>query len=149
MTMKKYYLLHAGKAFEVCVRKVRLDGRMAGFIKKFFPEADVKPGEGRTVLAAEKEGVLAGFADFVISGKTAWIHGIAVEKEFEGMGLGGALLESAVEEAFRSGCTKIRLKVSAGNARAISFYEKHGFSRGTEKRGGGEVILELERGFET
>lgn len=146
--MKKYYLLRAGKAFEVCIRKARLDGRMLDFIKKFFPEADVKPAEERIVLAAEAGGVLAGFVDFRISGKTAWIRGIAVDKEFEGMGLGGALLESAAEKAFRSGCAKIKLKVSAGNARAISFYEKHGFSRGTEKSGFGKAVLELERGFE-
>jgi ribosomal protein S18 acetylase RimI-like enzyme len=47
---------------------------------------------------------------------------------FHGSGVGSALMGLAVEHATECGATRLLLGVYAGNARAIGFYRKKGFS---------------------
>ena len=63
------------------------------------------------------------------------VVGMSVARDCRGMGIGGAMLERALEWAGELGALKVELSVFAHNAPAISFYERHGFAReGLRKR---------------
>ena len=62
------------------------------------------------------------------SAHVAWI-GMSVAAGFRGAGVGGALLESAVAWAAGADFRKVELGVFPENARAMAFYERHGFVR--------------------
>nr|WP_245942353.1 GNAT family N-acetyltransferase [Sphingomonas gilva] len=47
---------------------------------------------------------------------------------FHGTGLGGALMELALDDARRAGKSRVLLGVYGENARARAFYERHGFT---------------------
>jgi putative acetyltransferase len=53
--------------------------------------------------------------------------GMSVRADARGQGVGGALLEAALEWAADHGFTRVELYVYARNAPAIALYEKHGF----------------------
>ena len=54
--------------------------------------------------------------------------GISVAKEFWGLGIGRALMDACMECARQAGYAQLELSVVAENARAISMYEKAGFT---------------------
>lgn len=53
--------------------------------------------------------------------------GIAIDKEFWGLGIGNALIEACIECAKEAGYVQMELSVVADNKNAISMYEKVGF----------------------
>jgi len=53
--------------------------------------------------------------------------GMSVLKDFWGLGIGSALLQSLIEWTKGSGIRKIQLEVMADNERAINLYKKFGF----------------------
>ncbi len=53
--------------------------------------------------------------------------GISVLKDYWGLGIGRALMESCIECAKKAGYTQLELSVVADNERAISLYKKTGF----------------------
>ena len=61
------------------------------------------------------------------SGHVLWV-GMSVAAASRGLGLGGALLETAAEWARAHGVVKLALGVFPENERAITFYERHGFT---------------------
>lgn len=126
--------------------------KLAYLINSIFPRANVsesvlleKLERGTVFFVAATKGELLGFVELVLRKKTAFIQGIGLKKEFEGKGIGGALLEKAVEKSLRKGKAPIRLITKSGNARAIGFYKAHGFELVKEKRGRGGMILVLEK----
>jgi ribosomal protein S18 acetylase RimI-like enzyme len=52
---------------------------------------------------------------------------LAVDNEFKGMGLGGALLADALTRSMRSGIAAYALLVDAKDESAAAFYQHHGF----------------------
>jgi ribosomal protein S18 acetylase RimI-like enzyme len=52
---------------------------------------------------------------------------LAVDQEFEGQGLGGALLADALDRAARSEIAAFALMVDAKDDAAAAFYRHHGF----------------------
>ncbi|MGI9405683.1 MAG: GNAT family N-acetyltransferase [Hyphomicrobiaceae bacterium] len=58
------------------------------------------------------------------------MDGIAVMPEARGQGIGSALLEAIVLEAYRRGKGHVRLDVIDSNPRARALYERHGFVAG-------------------
>ena len=52
---------------------------------------------------------------------------LAVDKEFKGLGLGGALLADALDRAARSEIAAYALMVDAKDEAAVAFYQHHGF----------------------
>lgn len=52
---------------------------------------------------------------------------LAVNQDFKGQGLGGALLADALERAIRSEIAAFALMVDAKDSRAVDFYQHHGF----------------------
>jgi len=74
------------------------------------------------IVLAEADGALAGFV--TVDPKTMYLDQIVVAPEQWGSGVALALLN----EAKRISPTGLDLLVNKDNARAIRFYEKHGFS---------------------
>jgi putative acetyltransferase len=110
----------------------------------------MRPGEisarewrRRIAAAAEREtslflcawlgGRLVGNLGLVADAHPASAHvrvlGMSVARDCRSLGLGGALLETAVEWAVAHGAGKVALSVFAHNAPALAFYEHHGFVR--------------------
>ena len=82
-------------------------------------------------LAAEFDGHIIGFAGAYASERKRYAHhaefGLAVRKEFWGLGLGRRLTEYAINWARDAGLRKLYLKVFETNTRAIRLYESLGF----------------------
>ena len=83
-------------------------------------------------VAAFEDGVICGSCDIRINGRERLRHraelGIAVRMEWWGRGIAQHLIETALSEAFARGVRKVMLTVRADNSRAISLYERNGFS---------------------
>jgi GNAT superfamily N-acetyltransferase len=60
-------------------------------------------------------------------GKVALLEDMIVHPARRGDGLGGKLLEAAIELARREGCLRITLLTDRANDAAIGFYQRHGF----------------------
>jgi ribosomal-protein-alanine N-acetyltransferase len=79
-----------------------------------------------TITVVEHHGYLAGWAarehlDELIS--DFWI-----DPQYQGQGLGKALLEEIEAEVVRQGFEKTRIETHAQNNEAIGFFEKHGYA---------------------
>jgi putative acetyltransferase len=74
-----------------------------------------------TIMLAERDGALVGFV--TVDPRTRYLDQIVVAPEAWGSEVAAAL----VAEARRISPDGLDLKVNADNARAIRFYEKHGF----------------------
>lgn len=87
-----------------------------------------------TVLVADRDGALVGFATVVLDlrsvrfGQRAWVEDLAVDPEWRSVGVGKALLDAAKGWARERGAT--HLELDSGNARsdAHRFYEREQLS---------------------
>lgn len=85
---------------------------------------------GDRVLLADTEGeTLRGYADVAIGADESEILNIAVAREEQGHGIGGALLRSMLGIAASAGGHRVLLEVRPDNAPAIALYEHTGFRR--------------------
>lgn len=64
----------------------------------------------------------------VFSAGTAGLYGMATSKDFEGKGIGRALLKHCADDAFERGVDVMTLQVATGS-KAEKFYEKAGFEK--------------------
>jgi len=87
---------------------------------------------GRFVYVAEVDGAIAGF----VSGeeRTHWsgehelyVGELAVSTQYEGHGVGRALIDTVTDHARRLGLTTLTLDTGAANAPARAFYNRLGF----------------------
>jgi len=100
----------------------------------WFYGGQIEAGD-TAVLAAEVDGLLAGFAYVTFETKnyaelsvfTARLQDIYVDERFLSGGAGRALVDAAKSEAKRFGAKKLILSVAAQNAAARGFFEKFGF----------------------
>ncbi len=93
-----------------------------------------QPDPDSTILLAEDENKTpAGFIhlqtqiDYFNGEKTGYISDLAVDRSFEGQGVGRLLLEAAEDWAREKRYRLLSLYVFAGNTRARQVYENHGF----------------------
>jgi len=93
---------------------------------------------GETMLVAECEGAIAGFASI----KDATLFGLYVDPT-RGRGAGRLLLESAEDLVRRSGAAVLSLQATLN---AVPFYRKHGFMRQDRSvvRRGGRALAVLD-----
>jgi GNAT superfamily N-acetyltransferase len=86
------------------------------------------PGQGRIFVARHTEAGVVGMvsAQLVIStaigAPSAWIEDMVVRDQFQGLGLGKALLEKAKDWATASGAKRLQLLADADNHAALEFY---------------------------
>ncbi|HLO18609.1 MAG TPA: GNAT family N-acetyltransferase [Anaerolineales bacterium] len=93
--------------------------------------------EPESAIFIAEDGVdgLAGFihlqtqTDYFSGDKHGYISDLAVDKRFEGRGVGRILLDAAQDWARAKGYHLLTLYVFAGNTRARRVYEKYGFSQ--------------------
>ena len=83
-------------------------------------------------IVALVDGVVAGTAGIeAVGAKHKLKHraelGIAILKEYWGLGLGKALMEACIECAKEAGYTQLELNAVAENERAVALYRKMGF----------------------
>ena len=61
-------------------------------------------------------------------GRACWLEDMVVRSDHRGKGLGSRLLKHAIDYAKTDGICRITLLTDKGNAKAIRFYQRHGFS---------------------
>ncbi len=67
-------------------------------------------------------------------GTIGWIEEIYVRPEARGKGLGGCLLQAAIERSQTLGWRALELEVVAGHERAAPLYQRHGFQTNARTR---------------
>ena len=79
-------------------------------------------------VAHESEGRVTGFIIARRLGEEAEVLNLAVRPETRKKGIGGILLQAAVEELRHRGVTRVYLEVRESNTQAKSFYQNHGLA---------------------
>lgn len=91
------------------------------------------------MILAVVDGKIAGDCQFTEIGKGRLkvrhrcAIGIALYKEYWGLGIGRALIELLAEKAVETGYEQMELEVVSSNARAIGLYKRMGFVKTGEK----------------
>ena len=83
--------------------------------------------KGAGFLVAEFCERIVGYVIFWIKESVGHIIIIAVDKNYQNMQIGSALLKKAIAIFYRNKIYKIRLEVRKSNEMAIHFYQKNGF----------------------
>ncbi|MGQ0657117.1 MAG: GNAT family N-acetyltransferase [Chromatiales bacterium] len=86
------------------------------------------------VLAARAEGRLTGFAIMDFGQDRAHLNLLAVERSYQGRGIGRALVRWLEESAVIAGTFVIHVEVRAGNERARQFYRRLGYGEKARTR---------------
>jgi ribosomal protein S18 acetylase RimI-like enzyme len=84
--------------------------------------------DGLFWLAHDERDEIVGTVMAGYDGHRGWIYSIGVAERSRGSGLAQQLLAHAERALYARGCIKVNLQVSAGNARALAFYEKTGYA---------------------
>jgi GNAT superfamily N-acetyltransferase len=90
------------------------------------------PALGQMFVARDDERIV-GMVNllFTIStaegGPACWLEDVVVRPESRGLGIGGQLVEHAIDYARRHGCRRISLLTDRTNEAAQRFYARHGF----------------------
>jgi GNAT superfamily N-acetyltransferase len=87
---------------------------------------------GRDVIVAERDGRVRGWIEIVIieslaSDPYSEIHGLIVDEEERGGGLGTRLVAAAESWALQRGMNRMRVRSNVARERTRTFYEKHGY----------------------
>ena len=84
---------------------------------------------GHKGLICKKDNLMIGFIIFSPISPEAHILSISVRNEMQSKGIGTLLLKSMLDQCKVMNYKKIFLEVRVSNEKAISFYEKFGFSK--------------------
>jgi ribosomal protein S18 acetylase RimI-like enzyme len=105
--------------------------------------------ETMTVLIARNEGgLIIGTVGAAVRDAEGHIRGMAVAPSSQGGGVADQLLESLEKELLAAGCSFVTLDTTAPLARAIRFYERHGYVRsGTVSDFFGMGLYEYQKGL--
>jgi GNAT superfamily N-acetyltransferase len=89
---------------------------------------------GSEVLVAEVDGEVVGMCQLIMfrhlqerGGRCAEIESVHVDEAYRSSGIGGVLLEAAVERAAAAGCYRVQLASNRAREAAHRFYQRHGF----------------------
>lgn len=96
-------------------------------LQMFFDE--LSQTDTRRYLVAETDTGIVGYAGLMCIEPIADVQTIAVVPEFEGRGIGSALLTQLIEEARRRGAADVLLEVRSDNPRAQQLYLRFGFEQ--------------------
>lgn len=96
-------------------------------LQMFFDE--LAQVDTRRYVVAEAGGHIVGYAGLMCIEPIADVQTIAVIPEFEGKGIGSAILTELIEEARRRGAADVLLEVRADNPRAQALYVRFGFEQ--------------------
>ncbi|MCZ9881250.1 ribosomal protein S18-alanine N-acetyltransferase [Arthrobacter sp. B2a2-09] len=96
-------------------------------MQMFFDE--LAQVDTRRYVVAEAGGQIVAYAGLMCIEPIADVQTIAVVPEFEGKGIGSAILTELIEEARRRGAVDVLLEVRADNPRAQALYVRFGFEQ--------------------
>lgn len=82
-------------------------------------------------LVAEVEGRVVGVIIGAWDGRRGWLHHLAVEEAYRGLGIGSALVREVEERLRAKGCLKVNLLVHAENMAARRLYQHLGYEEMT------------------
>ena len=89
-----------------------------------------------SLLVAEMDRVVVGGLQLIVfrllqdnGGLCAELESVHVHPDLRGHGIGGALVEAAVERARELGCHQVQLTSNSKRDNAHRFYESHGFTQ--------------------
>jgi GNAT superfamily N-acetyltransferase len=91
------------------------------------------PASGALVAVAEASGEVVGVVSWVVSadlfhgGASAMVKELVLDDEWRGHGIGGRLLDAALEHLDALGCVEIAVTTGVDNDRARYIYHTHGF----------------------
>jgi dTDP-4-amino-4,6-dideoxy-D-galactose acyltransferase len=75
-----------------------------------------------------EEDEIQGFISLANKGPVADIGLVAVDSAYRGLGIGTTLVRYAIDQAYSSGCSEIKVVTQFENKAAMSLYEKNGFT---------------------
>jgi ribosomal protein S18 acetylase RimI-like enzyme len=140
------------KAFIVRDAGPQDHGRLKELALHFWGETEVECFEGLydvvqlSTFVAEVEGELAGFLSYSVENERMNLVMLNVLPEYQGRGVGRALLEAAVELARGDGLERVVVATSNDDLPALGLYQRRGFvisevvpGRILEHHGGEEV----------
>ena len=97
--------------------------------------SDIVATPGNDVLVAVLDGRVVGTCQLIVfrhlqhaGGRCAELESMHVAPDVRGGGVGGILLEAAVDRARAAGCYRIQLTSNRARTDAHRFYERHGFA---------------------
>jgi ribosomal protein S18 acetylase RimI-like enzyme len=108
------------------IKKCRGRKRILMLLEEIFPDADPEFSKADIYFVAKVGGRDVGFAHLAPKGGKLLLQGIGVKEGFRGGGIGGRLLDAAVNLAERAG-KEMLLKVKPENTVALNLYAKRGF----------------------
>ena len=108
--------------------------RMA-YERFFSPDTNVHSNIRSEAWLAQDGQELVGFAMVTLVVDVCELESIGVAKDSRKRGIGGALLNTALDWAAAQGARKMELEVRAGNETAVRFYERAGMVREGARRG--------------
>lgn len=88
-----------------------------------------------SLLVAEREGGVTGYAALWRQGREAELGDLAVAAPHRRAGLGTTLVEAAADDARERGAERLFLQVRESNEAALELYRSTGFRRVGRKRG--------------
>jgi GNAT superfamily N-acetyltransferase len=96
--------------------------------------AEIDATDGSEVLVAVVDGEVVGVCQLITfrhlqseGGRCAEIESVHVHPQRRSQGIGGVLLEHAVDRATAAGCYRVQLTSNNVRTDAHRFYERHGF----------------------
>ncbi|MEZ2390258.1 ribosomal protein S18-alanine N-acetyltransferase [bacterium RCC_150] len=90
---------------------------------------ELAQADTRRYVVAEVDGQIVAYAGLMCIQPIADVQTIAVVPEFEGKGIGSAILTELILEARRRGAADVLLEVRADNPRAQALYQRFGFEQ--------------------
>jgi len=102
-------------------------------IRVFFELADDSPSEidgyieAGEVLVARRGDVVVGHVQFIPSGVHWEIKSVAVSEQFQGQGIGTALIRSVLQRAALEGCIEVAAGTATADIGTLRFYQRLGF----------------------
>jgi ribosomal-protein-alanine N-acetyltransferase len=88
-----------------------------------------------TLVACDARRNIAGFAMLRILGDDVELMTIAVDRKYQGKGVGEALLKACFEDLMMTPARRMILEVAADNPSALRLYQKLGFDKINERKG--------------
>ena len=98
-------------------------------------EAYLLDSDTPTLVACDARRNIAGFAMLRILGDDVELMTIAVDKKFQGKGVGEALMKACFEDLMMTPVKRMILEVAADNPSALRLYQKLGFVKISERKG--------------
>ncbi|WP_018156426.1 GNAT family N-acetyltransferase [Demetria terragena] len=107
-----------------------------GLAKWWTQEAIIPAIRKGRVTVAEVNGEVVGMSELGVHDDHAWMWKLYVLPEYQGCGVGGALMRAAIHRVAAQQHTQLRLSYLDGNEHAAAFYTHHGFEHLEVQEGG-------------